>query len=223
MTGTDWGALIDSWADRLGHTEHTDLEIIHAAHVGHKPGDPPPLGPTDPVPGCSCVACATLAVGGSWEHAGIAEAIVQRLTQHEPAERLHRAERAVASWAQVECVLPSPSVLSMLAARVPGARRDHNEVRRGGDRRLLPLPVEAARAADILKVARRLGLGEPVRRGAEWATRCPFHEDTRPSLRLNVKSGLWYCDPCAMGGDGINLVRPVRGVEFADAVREVAA
>ncbi len=71
-------------------------------------------------------------------------------------------------------------------------------------------------------MAERLGLGEPVRRGREWAVCCPFHDDNRPSLTLS-DAGLWYCFVCAEGGDGIELWQRVRGVPFAEAVRELAA
>src|SRR4051794_32027880 len=54
-----------------------------------------------------------------------------------------------------------------------------------------PLPVEAARAVRLGLVAERLGL-ELRRRGHELVARCPFHDDTRPSLRLNAQFGLWY-------------------------------
>jgi DNA primase len=50
-----------------------------------------------------------------------------------------------------------------------------------------------------------------------------MHDDQRPSLSVNAKSGLWYCPVCAIGGDGIELWRRVRGLSFADAVKEVAA
>lgn len=38
-------------------SEHTRLEIVHAVHAGHRPGDPPPLEDGDPVPGCGCEDC----------------------------------------------------------------------------------------------------------------------------------------------------------------------
>ena len=84
-----------------------------------------------------------------------------------------------------------------------------------------PLPVVEARVAPILEVATRLGLGEPTRRGKEWAVCCPFHDDHRPSLTLS-EDGLWYCFPCGMGGDVIELYRRTTGCSFADAVRELA-
>ncbi len=140
------------------------LEIDHAFHRDHRPGDPPPLAESEPVPGCGCPECTGVAADN-------------------PARRTRRRT----------------------------TRPDR------------PLPVEDARAVPILDVAGRLGLGEPVRRGREWAVLCPLHDDTRPSLTLDVDRGLWYCFPCAEGGDVIELVQRVRGCSFAEAVRELAA
>ena len=63
------------------------------------------------------------------------------------------------------------------------------------------LDVDRARAVSVLEVARRLGCGEPVRRGKELAVRCPLHEDKDPSLRIHEDGRRWYCDPCGEGGD----------------------
>jgi DNA primase len=66
--------------------------------------------------------------------------------------------------------------------------------------------------------------GHSIRRaGGQWVTRCPFHDDQRPSLTLSPARGLWYCHPCGVGGDGIAYVMQRKGIDFADAVREVAA
>jgi Bifunctional DNA primase/polymerase, N-terminal/CHC2 zinc finger len=80
--------------------------------------------------------------------------------------------------------------------------------------------IEAARKKSILGVAERLGF-ELTRSGKEWVTRCPFHEDECPSLRLNPTKNVWFCDPCHLGGDAIALVRAVRGLGFVAAVAEV--
>jgi len=83
------------------------------------------------------------------------------------------------------------------------------------------LPVEQARAVPMERVLEALGF-DLRRRGREVVTNCPFHEDHRPSLRVNTARGLWYCDPCGIGGDGIAFVQRLRGASFAEAVREVA-
>lgn len=81
------------------------------------------------------------------------------------------------------------------------------------------LPVEEARRASITNIARRLGLGSPEKRGREYAVRCPFHQDTNPSLKLNDRKGVWFCFPCHQGGDVIDLVMEERSITFKDAVK----
>lgn len=88
-------------------------------------------------------------------------------------------------------------------------------------RRGSPLDVEGARGVSILDVAERLGLGTPRRKGREYVCHCPLHDDSDPSLTLNPHKGLWYCFPCAEGGDGIKLVMRTRGCTFVQAVREL--
>ena len=115
------------------------------------------------------------------------------------------------------CGCPSCTGVS---ADDPARRRRRTQRRRTRPDR--PLPVEDARAVSILTVAGRLGLAEPVRRGREWAVLCPLHDDTRPSLTLDVDRGFWYCFACSEGGDGIELWRRVRSCSFVEAVRELA-
>lgn len=210
--------LVESWIRdaRPPASEHARLEIAHAVHTGHSPGEPPPLETGDPVPGCPCVTCRTLAAGANAEGAALAVDVVRDLRRVGPDARLQLARSWVSGWAAEGVVLPDPAALVRIARDLdPRLRRR----RREGSR----LPVEDARRVSILDVVARLGLGEPVGRWGEPRVRCPFHDDHDPSLRLNVDAGLWYCDPCMEGGDGIDLWQRVRGVRFADAVREMAA
>jgi len=144
-------------------SKHTALEVANAVYRGHEPGDPPPLTPGDPVPGCDCPDCT-----------GIAE--------DDPVRAFGRRAR----------------------------------------RQTERLPVEEAKRMNILQVASRLELGEPVPRGDEWAVRCPMHDDETPSLYMNDLEGVWYCFGCAEGGDTIRLLEWVRGCTFQQAVRELA-
>ena len=78
-----------------------------------------------------------------------------------------------------------------------------------------------ARDIPVLEIVGRLNLGEPKRSGKQHRIHCPFHDDRRPSLWINARKGVWYCHPCGFGGDGLDLWQRVRGVGFADAVREL--
>lgn len=197
-------------------SEHARLEIAHAVHAGHRPGDPPPLAADDPVPGCSCSRCVTLARGATPEDAARMEEMVRDLARVKPADRLRAAGRMLN--AADDLAVPSAGYLTRRAAELPWAV-DPNPPERGDED---PLPVEEARRASIVDVARRLGLGDPEPRGREHVVRCPLHDDHDPSLRLEPDRGLWHCFPCGEGGDVIDLVVAVRDCSFPKAVKWIA-
>lgn len=62
-------------------------------------------------------------------------------------------------------------------------------------------------------------LGTLKGRGAWRDAVCPFHEDTRPSLRVNVESGGWRCMACGRGGDVIKFHMMRHGLDFPAACR----
>ncbi len=84
------------------------------------------------------------------------------------------------------------------------------------------MPVEAARATPILDVADRLGL-ELRRVGRSYRGPCPIHRGEDPNFSVDPERGLFKCFVCDEGGDGIELWMHVRGVTFAEAVREMVA
>jgi hypothetical protein len=86
----------------------------------------------------------------------------------------------------------------------------------------LPLPVEAARAVPILDVLSRYGVVCRAT-GREHLGHCPFGDHRRQHLYVNPQKGLWKCWPCDLGGDGIAFVMRLKGLSFADVVRELAA
>lgn len=198
-------------------SDHLRLELAHVAHVGHDPGDRPPLEPGDPVPGCDCPRCLMLARGAGPAAAGRVVDLVRFLAKVGPAARLDVAGAVDATDLDV-----SAGQLCRWAARLPWAVRPTPDP---GSRDRDELPVEEARRVSILDVARQLGLGEPEKRGREYVVRCPLHDDHDPSLRLNPEKGhggVWRCWPCLEGGDGIDLVEAVQGCDFPEAVRWLA-
>jgi hypothetical protein len=51
---------------------------------------------------------------------------------------------------------------------------------------------------------------------------CPFHDDTRPSMRVNVQTGAYKCMACGEGGsDLIAFLRRRDGLSFRDACRDL--
>ncbi|MDA0353880.1 MAG: DNA primase [Chloroflexi bacterium] len=56
--------------------------------------------------------------------------------------------------------------------------------------------------------------------GRNWKARCPFHNERTPSFVVDPARGTWHCfGSCATGGDVIEFVRRVEGLEFRDALR----
>lgn len=60
------------------------------------------------------------------------------------------------------------------------------------------------------------------KRGANLEGICPFHPDTKPSLKVNDAKGMYKCFVCGAGGDAITFVKEFKRVEFVDALREIA-
>jgi DNA primase len=53
---------------------------------------------------------------------------------------------------------------------------------------------------------------------------CPFHDDTRPSLRVNTETGAFRCMVCnAKGGDVLAYHRQRHGLSFMQAARDLGA
>jgi DNA primase len=60
------------------------------------------------------------------------------------------------------------------------------------------------------------------KKGANLEAICPFHPDTKPSLKVNDAKGMYKCFVCGAGGDAITFVKEFKRVEFVDALREIA-
>ncbi len=76
--------------------------------------------------------------------------------------------------------------------------------------------VEAAYGAVLgSPLVRKAGAKEPV-------ARCPFHDDTHASLRVNLEKTTWFCDPCGKGGDLFNLGERFWALSFPEALNRLA-
>ena len=58
--------------------------------------------------------------------------------------------------------------------------------------------------------------------GDELKVRCPWHEDKRPSLRVNPSKAVWRCDPCNIGGDVYAFVERFNRCDFREALAWLA-
>jgi DNA primase len=76
-------------------------------------------------------------------------------------------------------------------------------------------------AADIVDI-----VGEHVklrRAGADFRGPCPFHGGKNPNFSVSPRRNQYHCFKCGVSGDAISFVRERLGMDFAEAVRYVAA
>lgn len=61
------------------------------------------------------------------------------------------------------------------------------------------------------------------RAGREWKACCPFHQEKSPSFTINDEKHFYHCFGCGAHGDAIRFLTEARGLQFMDAVKELAA
>tara|TARA_A100001391_G_scaffold173813_2_gene136001 strand:+ start:1247 stop:3160 length:1914 start_codon:yes stop_codon:yes gene_type:complete len=62
-----------------------------------------------------------------------------------------------------------------------------------------------------------------TRAGNEWKACCPFHNEKTPSFYVNDAKGFYHCFGCQAHGSAIDWMMQQHGLEFMDAVKELAA
>jgi len=58
--------------------------------------------------------------------------------------------------------------------------------------------------------------------GERWWGLCPFHQDVNPSFNVHPEKGFYYCFACNASGDLIDFYSGINGLEFLDAVQDLA-
>lgn len=58
--------------------------------------------------------------------------------------------------------------------------------------------------------------------GREAITKCPWHNDTNPSLTINDEKNLCFCFACGGGTDSIAFIQQVFGLSFSEAISRIA-
>jgi DNA primase len=87
--------------------------------------------------------------------------------------------------------------------------------------RITPESVESVRqAADIAEVVS--GYTDLRQRGARHLGLCPFHDERTPSFSVDSGEGLYYCFGCQAGGDVFGFLMEKEGLEFREAVEQLA-
>lgn len=60
------------------------------------------------------------------------------------------------------------------------------------------------------------------RQGRLFVARCPWHDDSRPSLQINPDRQSWKCWVCDIGGDVFNFIMRREGIDFLEALDMLA-
>jgi DNA primase len=79
---------------------------------------------------------------------------------------------------------------------------------------------EIRNAADIHEI-----ISESVvlkKTGKNYQGLCPFHSEKTPSFSVNPSKQIFYCFGCGVGGDAIDFLMKKEGMNFPEAVRDLA-
>jgi len=61
-----------------------------------------------------------------------------------------------------------------------------------------------------------------TRAGREWKGCCPFHDERTPSFYVNDAKQFYHCFGCGAHGDAISWMVDNQGLQFIDAIKELA-
>lgn len=61
-----------------------------------------------------------------------------------------------------------------------------------------------------------------TKKGRNFVALCPFHQDSRPSFLISPDKGICYCFPCQKGGDIFSFYQLIEGVDFKQAIKDLA-
>ena len=60
------------------------------------------------------------------------------------------------------------------------------------------------------------------KKGRNFVSLCPFHNDSHPSFLVSPDKGIAYCFACQSGGDIFSFIQKIEGVDFPEAVKILA-
>ena len=82
------------------------------------------------------------------------------------------------------------------------------------------LASEVLKHADIVKVIQSyLPL---VKKGKDYLAKCPFHDDTNPSMHISPEKQIFKCFVCGTSGNAIGFVMKYEHLSFLEAMKKVA-
>ena len=79
--------------------------------------------------------------------------------------------------------------------------------------------VESGEKPDLAKVLDYYGV-RYVHKDTQKA-RCPVHDDSAPSMSVDLRKQLWKCHGCQTGGDAITMIELKEGLAFPEALKRL--
>ncbi|MDD3896542.1 MAG: DNA primase [Candidatus Peribacteraceae bacterium] len=61
-----------------------------------------------------------------------------------------------------------------------------------------------------------------TKKGRNFVCLCPFHNDTHPSMVVSPDKGIAFCFACNTGGDIFSFYQSIEGVDFRQAIKDLA-
>ena len=84
-------------------------------------------------------------------------------------------------------------------------------------------PEDIAKVRTSTSIAQMLGEITFVKKmGNRFQARCPFHDDSSPSMSVDERLGLYNCFGCGASGDVVTLIQKNRNLDFRGAVEYLA-
>ncbi|MBU0458204.1 DNA primase [Patescibacteria group bacterium] len=81
----------------------------------------------------------------------------------------------------------------------------------------------------VFEIKSRLPIEELVgqycqlkKKGRNFVTLCPFHNDTKPSMQVSPDKGIAYCFVCQTGGDIFSFYQAIENTDFKQALVDLA-
>ncbi|MFM7314067.1 MAG: DNA primase [Cyanobium sp.] len=113
-----------------------------------------------------------------------------------------------------------------------GTAASHRVVARAGRRApsghasghpsVLLTPALLEQVRDRVQIADLFNPADLRKAGREYVTRCPWHDDRRPSLTVSPRRNRVHCFVCGKGTDAIGWLQERQGFSFQEAVLELA-